>query len=159
MARMGDFDRYKNVTINDVQRLVFICAGNICRSPLAEAVARDAGITTASFGLECRGGDKADPRAIAYAVSKGLDLDQHITRNISDYVPQAGDLLLGMEPCHAKALEELFGPATMISLIGLWLPDSKAYIHDPYNTNEIFFSRCEDEVTNATLALVTRMGR
>lgn len=159
LGRVGRFDRYKQINIHDIQRLVFICAGNICRSPLAEAVARHAGITTASFGLDCRGGDKADPRAIAYAASKGLNLNLHITRNIKDYVPQTGDLLLGMEPCHAKALEERLGPETMISLIGLWLPSSKAYIHDPYSTNERFFSRCEDEVANATFALASKLRR
>lgn len=157
LSRMGGFDRYKQVNIQDIRRLVFICAGNICRSPLAEAVARHAGIATESFGLNCRGGDKADPRAIAYATTKGFNLNLHITRNIKEYVAQPGDLLLGMEPCHAKALEERLGPETMISLIGLWLPSSRAYIHDPYSANEEFFSRCEDQVVDATLALAAKL--
>lgn len=157
MAKLGDFECYKQIDFSQVQRLVFVCAGNICRSPLAEAIALKSGITSISYGLACRGGDPADPRAINYAMQHDLDLGQHITKNIEDYSYQTGDLLVGMEPLHVKALEDRFNSGALITLIGLWLPKSKAYIHDPYNANPIFFNRCEDEITSATLALVEKL--
>lgn len=157
MTKLGEFERYKNIDFRSINRLVFVCAGNICRSPLAEAVASNAGIKSVSYGLHCRGGDKADPRAIAFALKNNLDLDRHVTQNIQQYAPQEGDLLVGMEPEHARALSECLGTDTRITLIGLWLPSGRAYIHDPYNANEIFFDRCESEVVNATKALISKM--
>ena len=161
MIRFGDFKQYKDIDFKQVKRLVFICSGNICRSPLAEAVAIKAGIESISYGLNCRGGDKADPRAIAFASKNDFNLENHITKNINLYVPHPGDLLVGMEPNHAKALEELLGPTVgpsiKITVIGLWLPVCKAYIHDPFNANEIFFSRCETEVVAATNALIAKL--
>lgn len=157
MAKMGDFERYKNIDFRSINRLVFVCAGNICRSPLAEAVTASMGAGSISYGLTCRGGDKADPRAIAFALKHGFDIDRHITQNVSSYVYQAGDLLVGMEPDHALALEDRFGTDVPITLIGLWLPDSKVYIHDPFNANEIFFDRCEAEVVNAAKALTSKL--
>lgn len=157
MAKLGDFECYKQIDFTQIKRLVFVCAGNICRSPLAESIALKAGVAATSYGLSCRGGDAADPRAIAYANQHGWDLRQHITKNIQLYTPQEGDLLVGMEPFHSKVLSEYFGSDKSITLIGLWLPKSKAYIHDPYNANPIFFNRCEDEIASATLALVSKL--
>lgn len=157
MARLGDFKQYKNIDFKQIKRLVFVCSGNICRSPLAEAVALKAGFNSISYGLNCRGGDKADPRAIAFARSNNFNLENHITKNIDLYAPMPGDLLIGMEPNHAKALEAHLDAQTKVTLIGLWLPDCKAYIHDPYNANEIFFNRCEMEVVDATQALISML--
>lgn len=157
MTRFGDFERYRMVDFQQVKRFVFVCAGNICRSPLAEAVATHSGIKATSYGLHCRGGDQADPRAIRYASERGFNLQQHITKNIQAYKPQEGDLLVGMEPFHAMALESRYSDYPHITLIGLWLPSCKAYIHDPFNANDVFFNRCEDEITEATFALVSKL--
>lgn len=156
-TRLGDFKKYKDIDFPKANRLVFVCAGNICRSPLAEAVATDSGINAVSYGLSCRGGDKADQRAIKYAAQYGLNLEDHVTQNIKSYTPKDGDLLVGMEPFHVISLEEAYGSETPITLIGMWLSDSKAYIHDPFNANEIFFNRCENEIREATLSLVARV--
>lgn len=159
MTRRGDFQKYKNIDFQNIHRLVFVCAGNICRSPLAEAVATKSGVDAVSYGLSCRGGDKADLRAINYAAQHGLSLEQHVTKNIKMYVPQQGDLLVGMEPFHVNSLEEAYGFDKPITLIGMWLENNKAYIHDPFNANETFFNRCENEITEATVALISRMER
>lgn len=153
---------YKSLTKIDftrVERLVFVCQGNICRSPLAEAVAFKQGVPAISFGLDTRGGDPADPRAIAWAQANGYNLQQHITKRINQYVPQEGDLLIGMEPKHIRKLREKFGQSPVqITLIGLWLESPLAYLHDPYNSNSEYFSHCENYVTNSTLALFGKVA-
>ncbi len=153
---LGYYRKYELAATAKPSRFVFICSGNICRSPLAEYVAKQLGVDAISFGLHTRGGDKADERAIAFAKTLDIDLNSHVTQNIRHYTPQAGDLLVGMEPNHAKELEQLFGDRVPITLVGLWLSRRQAYIHDPYNTNAHFFSACEAVVKKAVEQLIQR---
>lgn len=154
----GGFHRYKTIHCKNVKRFIFICSGNICRSPVAEYIAKKNGANAISYGLHCRGGDRADDRAIEYARSLDIDVSAHRTQNIKDYIPQEGDLLVGMEPQHASELEALFGKTVSITLAGLWLPKPQAYIHDPYSTTPEFFNYCEHQVALAVESLVKRIA-
>jgi protein-tyrosine phosphatase len=152
----GRYRKYQGVSLVGTKRFIFICSGNICRSPLAEYQAKLKGANAISFGLHCRGGDSADPRAIGFAQKMGINLEIHKTQNIKDYKPQVGDLLVGMEPKHTQELEALLGNTVPITLAGLWLTKAQAYIHDPYNTNEEYFDFCEAQVVSAVAALVEK---
>lgn len=156
--RLGAYGDYRNIDFVQVRRLIFICSGNICRSPLAEVVAADMGVKAESYGLHCRGGDKADSRAIAYAESLGVSLHEHITRNISCYTLLPGDLLVGMEPKHNDELIRRFTKNAPMTLAGLWLNPPKPYIHDPHNTHLEFFNKCELLVANATRTLAGKIS-
>lgn len=153
----GEYKSYKKIDFKKVNRLILVCSGNICRSALAEVVAKEMGIKADSFGLDCRGGDPADPRAVTYAKSIGLSLSEHITKNIKDYEERPGDLLVGMEPKHVHSLELITGLHSQITLAGLWLTIPKPYLHDPFNTNITFFNQCEALVTKATRSLAKRV--
>lgn len=154
LRMFGAYRSLKNIDFTKVTRLVFVCHGNICRSPLAEAVARKHNIPSISFGLDTRGDDPADPRAIAWASANGYDLSQHITTRVDQYQPREGDLLIGMEPKHIKGLRLHFAQAPVqITMAGLWLDEPLGYLHDPYSANENYFSRCEQLVVAAVLQL------
>ncbi|WP_347330102.1 hypothetical protein [Marinimicrobium locisalis] len=155
----GKYKAYQEVDFSLVHRIVFVCSGNICRSALAEVVAKNLGLKAESFGLHCRGGDPADPRAVAYADRIGLSLANHVTKNINEYQQRRGDLLVGMEPKHAYSLNKIAGTYPQITLIGLWLPNPKPYIHDPFNTNIDFFNQCEKIVADATQLLAKRVPK
>lgn len=154
---LGTYTHYQNIDFREVDRLILICSGNICRSALAHVVAESMGVPADSYGLHCRGGDPADPRAIAYADSIGLDLKMHITKNINVYRPQSGDLLVGMEPRHTYAIEQIVDKNCATTLAGLWLDEPTAYIHDPHNANDIFFRDCEKLVAESTRNLAKRI--
>lgn len=149
LLKLGFFNRYKKVDFFSVKRLVFVCTGNICRSPFAEVVARKKGLDCYSFGLDTRGGDSADPRAIAYADSQGFDLSQHVTRKLADYKAEAGDLLILMEPAHLDMLPQEL-KSMPITFAGFWLDPVILYLHDPYNTRTEYFHKCEALVQVAT---------
>jgi len=157
LLKIGFYRQYKKIDFASVKRLVFICAGNICRSPLAEAVARKNGINSFSFGLDTRGGDPADPRAIDYAIRHQLDLNSHITHTLADYISEVGDLLVVMEPKHIPMLP-VACKKLPVTLAGLWLKEPVAYLHDPYNTDLKYFDRCENMVCMAANQLVKRLG-
>ncbi|GGY82285.1 phosphatase [Cellvibrio zantedeschiae] len=154
----GAFDKYQNIQLSKVRRLIFICSGNICRSPLAEYVAKKNGVEAISFGLHCRGGDAADIRAINYGKTINLDLSTHVTQNIAQYQPKEGDLLVGMEPKHADELEQIFNGKVSITLAGLWLHKKQSYLHDPYGSGSIFFNYCEDQVVRAVESLAKKIN-
>jgi len=154
---LGIYKKCEKVDLGNVRRLIFVCSGNICRSPLGEYVAKSQGVIAESFGLDTRGGDPADPRAITYASAQNIDLTSHRTRKIESYSPQAGDLLIGMEPAHYQKLKLLYGDQVAITLAGLWLKKPKTYLHDPYNTNVEFFNTCSSLVEESARALAARL--
>jgi len=62
----------------------FVCSGNICRSPYAEAAARRCGLTAISCGIATEKGLPADGTAITEAAQRGLDLTSHRTTRWQD---------------------------------------------------------------------------
>ncbi len=155
--RAGIYSEYERIELNNIKRLIFVCSGNICRSPLGEAVAKSHGVVAESFGLDTRGGDPADPRVVNYAAKKNIDLSQHRTRYIDAYKPLKGDLLIGMEPAHLAKIHALFQGQVPVTLAGLWLDKPIAYLHDPYNTCPDFFDSCSSLVERSAEVLATKI--
>ncbi len=119
------------------KRLVFVCHGNICRSAFADAVARQSGLDTASFGLSTASGKPAHAPVIAAARSMGVDLDYHRSVAIEDFEPRAGDLYLVMEVRQITKLRSIKGYAHAdIDLIGRWI--DMPHIHDPYQLSKAY---------------------
>jgi len=136
----------------DSGRMVFICNGNICRSPLAEVYAKSLGRDAASCGFGCRNGFPADPRAVRFAESQGLSLDSHETVNIANFEFLDSDIVVVMEPSHLKLYREKVEKGQQkrgIVLAGNYCKKPNPYIHDPFNCCDEFFERCELRVMEA----------
>ena len=157
LTLLGVYRQYRQVDWHRVRNLVFICHGNICRSPLGDVYARKAGVRAESYGLHCRDGANAEPRAAAYAQLISISLESHRSRNIKSYTDSESDLLIVMEPAHLVELKKYAPLKAQTTLAGLWMAKSCAYIHDPYNTSDKFFSACEDNVLESSEALVRNM--
>ncbi|MDB4582903.1 hypothetical protein N9164_07105 [Draconibacterium sp.] len=142
----GFYKAYQHVDFKTVKCLVFVCSGNICRSSFGEHLARAKGLNATSYGLHCRGGDKADPRAIHEASIRGVDMGRHVTRNISEYEPQKGELILVMEPRHLVELALKDVKYDQVTIVPLWAEKPTPYLHDPINSSDTFFSQCESVV-------------
>ncbi|WP_320826539.1 hypothetical protein [Reinekea sp.] len=153
LMHLGRYRPVDLITNSKTTRLVFICAGNICRSPLAEAVAGCKGFPSFSFGLETRGGDAADARAIAFARQQGIDISVHVTRRVSDYIPMHGDLIVAMEPNHLKQYKKL-NLGVPSTLLGIYGKKPMPYIHDPFVSSEQYFHCCEARVLEYTEKLI-----
>jgi protein-tyrosine phosphatase len=98
-------------------RILFVCLGNICRSPTAEGVMRAlverAGLQQ-EIELESAGtgswhvGDPPDARAAAVAAARGMPLDG-AARQVRPEDFERFDLLLAMDRANARELEVLAG--------------------------------------------------
>jgi protein-tyrosine phosphatase len=94
--------------------ILFVDAGNYCRSPVAEAVLRAkahaigrSDITTRSAGLKDKhAGDQADPRSIEAAHIRGYDLSNFRAREITASDWQQATLILAMDNENVSQLEE-----------------------------------------------------
>jgi protein-tyrosine phosphatase len=124
-----------------VYRVVFVCSGNICRSPVAEKVfAREverAGLAdrveVASAGTgPWHVGDPADERAAALLVEHGY-ADDHVARQVDDDL-LAADLLVALDEGHLRALRRLASDPDRVRLLRAFDPAAppRAGVPDPY---------------------------
>ncbi|WP_175693404.1 low molecular weight protein-tyrosine-phosphatase [Burkholderia ambifaria] len=87
--------------------LLVVCVGNICRSPMAQALfrARLPGIDVQSAGLGALVGHPAEPFAVALMRERGLDIAAHRARLLTPPLCAQADLILTMERQQKRALE------------------------------------------------------
>lgn len=144
-----------------MNRVLMVCRGNICRSPIAAAVLAKLQPTwkvdsagTGSWHI----GASADPRACAVASAHGFDLGFHRARRITTADFHAYDRVLAMD---ARTLEELrpLIPCSPNALIGL-LPDfdplSCGEIQDPFHGDQSAFATAFSAIERCCRALADR---
>ena len=86
-------------------RVLFVCTGNVCRSPMAAALAAavDPSLSTASAGTRARPHQPSTPEAVAVMAEVGIDLSGHRSRRIVDPIPSP-DLVLAVAEEHRTTL-------------------------------------------------------
>src|SRR3546814_3067238 len=89
----------RSKTIMTMNRILLVCIGNICRSPLAEALLKQhfPDKTVHSAGLAALVGHPADSTAQDIAHQHGLDLSAHRAQQITQAMCRSADLILVME--------------------------------------------------------------
>jgi protein-tyrosine phosphatase len=151
-----------------MKRLLFVCMGNICRSPTVETVARvefaRAGldIEVASAGTESyHVGDPADPRSIAMAEVNGYPLKQHRARQVGVADFTHYDHLLVMDRVNLRALLHR-APEDAGDRVALFLPFAGVAdideLPDPYYGNTRDFQLALDLARDGVAALVRRLA-
>lgn len=111
--------------------VVFVCWGNICRSPMAERVARqwldDAGVPArvSSAGVSSEElSNPIDHRARRVLEDAGYDAAGHLARQISVDDLRAADLVIAAEDFHAERMRRL-APEAPIRLISEFDPSAR----------------------------------
>ena len=145
-------------------KILFVDAGNYCRSPAAEAVCRAAAgaaglagrVAFASAGLKDKhAGDAADPRTISACAARGYDLGAFRCREITPADYSSSELILAMDRDNLSALEARRPPGNR-SRIELFLGDRE--VPDPYFGEADGFEVMMDQIEAGARRLLTTLG-
>lgn len=109
-----------------VHTILFICTGNMCRSPMAEGIARDrlakalgvapddleeAGFRVTSAGTGTFGGSRPSPEAVEVMRDAGIDISRYLSQPLTPELAQEADDIYVMAPNHLDALRAIDGDA------------------------------------------------
>lgn len=139
----------------------FVCAGNICRSVIAEhAFRRFIDIYAlrvnqiGSAGLIAIPGDVPIADTIRAALKAGLNLSHHRARRfIASDVPDDAVIFVMEHGQYDKVLELTGFTANKVRLLGALVPDETDEIADPENETEVGFDRCVNRIVACVEAL------
>jgi len=148
-------------------RILFVCLGNICRSPLVEGVARrrcaEAGLTVSLASCGTGGwhvGKGADSRMRAAARAAGFDLESHRARQLQAADFDRHDWLLAMDSDNLAELDRLARPGA-VGQAALFLPwagvTSVQDFPDPYYGEAEGFRQCVALAERGVAGLIERL--
>lgn len=133
-------------------RILFVCTGNTCRSPMAEVIARrkleERGwkhVEVESAGAAALTGVPASDGAVAVAEREGLDLTDHASAQLTRERVEAADLVLAMTPSHVRVVEEL-GGGGKVALLGAFAAGEEEgtgggwSVPDPFGGSELEYA-------------------
>ncbi|MEA2118399.1 low molecular weight protein-tyrosine-phosphatase [Halovibrio sp. HP20-50] len=151
-------------------KVLFVCLGNICRSPTAEGVfrraleqagmANDVEIDSCGVG-NWHIGKAPDTRAQEAAQRRGINLSDLRARQLSEQDFAEFDYVLGMDQDNLRAMRDL-KPANSQSYIGLFLDFAGtpgAEVPDPYFGGDEWFENVLDMIEAASEGLIRQLKR
>lgn len=151
---------------NQPLSVLFVCLGNICRSPMAEGAFREAtlaegldvhidSVGTAGYHI----GEPPDPRAIAIAARDGVDIAGLRGRQLSeqDFADFAHIIALDTANMAGIKAREPRGSKAELSLLLDVHGTADGSVADPYYGDESDFEKCWAEINEATGEWVARL--
>lgn len=141
-------------------KVLFVCSGNTCRSPMAEGVFRkmleerglESKVFCQSAGLSAVDGEPAAENAILACREIGVDLTEHRARKLTGEELAVWDFYFAMTPTHAYILERAGAPATHI-----YLPSRE--IADPFGQDLETYCNCRDRLRTELRVFLERLER
>jgi protein-tyrosine phosphatase len=146
--------------------VLFVCTGNTCRSPMAEALARREverrgwkHVAVRSGGVAAEPGSPANEHATEVIGEQGLDLSAHQATLLDPELVEWADLILVMSPSHLAAVDEL-GGAHKVALLGDFVAGHEGGgvpVPDPYGGSVGIYRATLVELDRLIVAAMDRL--
>lgn len=145
--------------------VLFVCSGNTCRSPLAEARFRQLlaeqgreDIDVSSAGTSAYDGAPASEGAYLVALERGLDLGAHRARLLTPELVTSADLILAMSSGHVARVQRL-GGSERVRLLSEYAGEEgvTAEVADPFGLDVEIYRRTLDQLDHLLAAALPRV--
>ncbi len=130
---------------DNMKRIIFVCTGNTCRSPMAKVLfekhlndKKVQNVEVDSCGIFATKGSPAAKNAVIIAKKLGADLKDHKSKPLNNEIIQGTSLFVCMSEKHSLMLQRLVAQDKTI-VLGDGIPD-------PYGQNEGEYMKCAQKI-------------